>query len=582
MNSTEVVAAGNPLQEIIVTLQVQEGNKPGQPIGSYTVGRRMHHLVFLPSDAPVGKEVRVRLVDTGRKDVRGNALYRGVPVQIEYSNRWKDNGNGTGSKVTIAKNWLLQEWEEGECEKKELVANSPRPDRATKIVRHKVDFGTSLATATVLEETVVSTPLMDERVDNTQPGGFIWVEVGKREMVEKSDRFAVSRFADTRQFRLDLNIKLNWDGDWPFQLAAYFVRDGSEIWVAESTTWGKLPAWVQTQFQAEWPVCSCGRERVAMAQGHKVDDYPKCSKCRSEAHCDRCNKTGATEKLSFLSNRLVCQSCLPYEKAEQLINRQLTATHKAKVVADAEKLLLGQALAADLGLSVLKAGLGHVTVGWPRDNIVNRWSGYQWYYFTDQGVFGSKFSPATLQILRFIGQATGNGLVEMVAWLAGGQKVDPNWDFFTKTQVKGENGVALPQIEDVIQKFVAGSAVLADRLRGSEKSRLEMLDAVKSVESLRNDDFRSGSFREIQTLMEAEAQEYGQVTQKVAELKALKPPPPPPPPSPTSPKEGRKSRRRARDESADMEAWQRARSASGGTGPFTTSIGDLIGDIKLE
>ena len=566
----------NENKEIIVTLLVQEGNKPGQPIGSYTVGKRMHHLVFLPSNAPVGKEVRVRLVDTGRKDIRGNALYRGVPVQIEYSNRWKDNGDGTGSKVTIAKNWLLQEWEEGECEKKELVANSPRPDRATKIVRHKVDFGTSLATATVLEETVVSTPLMDERVGNTQPGGLIWVEIGKSEVVEKSDLFAIFRLCEVnsqlRHFRAGEPLRLVWGDDWSFQVGVLFTRVGSEAGANESFKWRELPAWVQAQFQADWPICSCGRERVVLAQGLKTDEYPKCSKCRSEAHCDRCNKAGSIERLSFLSGRLVCQSCLPYEKADQLISQQCTPAHKAKVIADAEKLLLGQAMPAELGFLVLKSGLGHVAEGWNKEQILNRWKGYQWYYLTDEGIYGSKFSPATLQIFRFISQATGNGLVEMVAWLAGGQKVDPSRDFFTKTQVKGENGVALPQIEDVIQKFVAGSAVLADRLRGSEKSRLEMLDAVKSVELLRGDDFRSGSFREIQTLMEAEAQEYDLVIQKVAELKALKPPPPPPPSY--TPRSER--RRRTRSDNTDWDA-VRQHSGDGGKAGFT--IGEMFPDL---
>ena len=445
MNSNENAAKETP-QEIIVTLEVQEGNKAGQPIGSYAIGRRSFSLVFLPSDAPVGKKVRVRLTPLGKNDTRGNPLYRGVPARVEYADRWKDNGDGTASCVTVSTDWLLREKEEGENKRKTLGKDSPRPDRAVKSTRHTIDFNISLAMATVLEEVVVSTPLMDERVDNTVPGGLLWVETGKSEEVEKSDIFAISKVVDAGRHRVSDDIlSFAWSNDWSFQVGIYFTKSGWETSVTESISWSRLPSWVQKSLQSNWPVCSCGRERVALAQLHKVDDYPKCAKCRSEAHCNRCNKAGTAEKLSFLSGRLVCQSCLPYERAEQLISQQCTGDHKAKVIADAEKLLLGQAMSAELGIMVLKSALGHVAEAWNKEQILARWNGYQWYYFTEEGIYGSKFSPATLQIFQFFGQATGNGLVEMVAWLAGGQKIGSSQDFFTKTQVKGE-AASLPQV----------------------------------------------------------------------------------------------------------------------------------------
>jgi len=572
MSSNETAAKETP-QEIIVTLEVQKGNKPNKPIGSYGVPgqRRDFSLVFLPSDAPVGKKVRVRLIPIGKNDTRGNPLYTGVPACVEYADRWKDNGDGTVSKVTFATNWLLQEWEEGEGERKTLGKDSPRPERATKSTRHTIDFNTSLAMATVLEETVVTTPLMSERVDNTVPGGLLWVETGKSEAIEKSDIFAVSRVATGSNWGREKVLLPVWEIGWLVEATVYFVKDGSETSVTESTSFGKLTAWVQAIHGMKLPLCSCKRERVATL-GHpfSVDDYPQCAKCRSEAHCDRCGKAGSTEKLSFLSGRLVCQSCLPYEKAEQLINQQLTDAHKAKVVAGAENLLLGQAMFAELGFLVLKSGLGHIAEGCGKEQILSRWNGYQWYYFTDEGIYGSKFSPATLQIFRFFGQATGNGLVEMMAWLSGGQKVDSDRDFFIKTQVKGEVA-SLPQVEEIVQKLVGGSNVLADWLRGSEQSRLEMLDAVKSVEPLRGDAFRADLFREIQNLMEGEAQEYSTVIQKVAELKALKPPPPPPTPPP--PPSRRERRRQSRSDSPDWVAVQNSAGKAG------FSIGEVFPDL---
>jgi len=555
----------------IVTLLVEEGNKgPGSPIATHCPSRRERYLVFMPSRAPVGQKVRVRLTEVGKTDTRGSKLYRGEAAPAVYEDRWKDNGDGTASRVTVSIDWLLHEKEEGECERKTLGKDSPRPDRAIRANRYTIDLSTSLAMATVLEETVVTTPLVSERVDNTVQGGLIWAETGKSEIVEKSDIFAVSRVCDTnRQLRLDQLVQVGWDAEWPMSLAIYFTKAGSETNVNESAKWSKLPAWVQTVVQACWPVCSCRRERVVLAQGHKTDEYPKCSKCRSEAHCDRCSKAGSTEKLSFLSGRLVCQSCLPYEKAEQHINQHCTQAHKAKVIADAEILLLGQVMPAELGFLVLKSGLGHVAEGWNKEQILSRWKGYQWYYLTDEGIYGSKFSPATLQIFQFVSQATGNGLVEMMAWLSGGQKVDLDRDFFIKTQVKGENAT-LPQVEDIVQKLVGGSNALGDRLRDSEKSRLEMLDAVKSIESLRGEGFRSSLFLEIQNLMEGDAQEYGSVIQKVAELKALTPPPPP---SPTR----SERRRRSRSNSAD---WNAVQQNSAGQGGFT--IGEMFPDIKVK
>src|SRR3989344_198600 len=114
----------------VVTLQVQEGNKPGQPIGSYSPSRRSFYLVFLPGNAPVGKEVKIRLVDTGKQDKRGSALFRGEPAPVEYTERWKDNGDRTATRDTISTDWLGVQAEEGEVETRKLETRE-YPDRAS-------------------------------------------------------------------------------------------------------------------------------------------------------------------------------------------------------------------------------------------------------------------------------------------------------------------------------------------------------------------------------------------------------------------------------------------------------------------
>jgi len=525
MNSNEIAAAEQkPPEEIIVTLLVQEGNKPGQPIGSYTAGRRSHHLVFLPGDAPVGQQVRVRLVDTGSKDRRENTLYRGVPANVEYTDRWKDNGDGTASRVTVAKNWLLQEWEEGECERKTLGKDSPRPDRTTRTPRRTVDLSTSLSMATVQEEIIATTPLMSEIVDNKVAGGLVWMETGKSEVMEISDLFAVSKISLKSAWGKEKIFQVVWGADWPIEVTVHFNNTATEVAHAEATSWGKLPLWVQRLHESEYPVCACGRERVAAKDcTFWVDEYPKCGQCRAEEHCHRCGKQA---QISFLSGRLICNDCIPYEKAEQLIASKITAQHRTKVIAEAQRLLAGQALPADSGFLVLKCGLDYVPEGWLKEKILGQYKGYTWYYFTDKGIFGSKFSPATLQVFRVFGEACGDGLVELVAWLTFGHKSDS--DFFTKTQVKGEKA-PLPDISDVVHDIAGGADLLSIRLRDSEQKRLEAVEAVKSLEELKGDEFRGNAIRLAEEALRAEAQDYAEVIRKVTEAKILLPPAPPMP-----------------------------------------------------
>jgi hypothetical protein len=72
--------------------------------------------------------------------------------------------------------------------------------------------------------------------------------------------------------------------------------------------------------------------------------------------------------------------------------------------------------------------------------------------------------------------ATGNPLVDMVSWFAEGVKpseYDARYDYYLRTQVRGETGVdpkvTETDLEKMVKKLEAGESVLADRLHGLEK-----------------------------------------------------------------------------------------------------------------
>jgi hypothetical protein len=58
-------------------------------------------------------------------------------------------------------------------------------------------------------------------------------------------------------------------------------------------------------------------------------------------------------------------------------------------------------------------------------------SGYSWYYFCGDRIFGSHFSPAALTALEILPQATEGGLMELVAWVTES-------GYYLATQERGE------------------------------------------------------------------------------------------------------------------------------------------------
>ena len=297
----------------------------------------------------------------------------------------------------------------------------------------------------------------------------------------------------------------------------HFQVEGGEKYLTQSLVWGGIPSWLQAELSARYPVCSCGRRRCDIQVS---DGYGKCELCRNEETCERCGKQA---KITVVGGKLVCENCQPYEEQEQLIASQLTMEYRQKIAEEAKRLLRGQPLDAETGFIVVKAGLGHISSDYARRRVFRRYEGYRWYYFTDEGVFGTKFEPAALKVLQYLPQATSNSLVELVAWVAGGPKPSGS-DFYLRTQVEGQE--VLPQLTEnllkqVVVKLEADQPVLADWLRWSEAERLAALEALAKAEAeLTGYEWGSKVYSllsEARQALQSEEQDYKLALEKIAE-----------------------------------------------------------------
>lgn len=452
-------------EERIETLVAEKGSKyeeDGQAIASTE-----RSIVFMPKGVEPDESYRVRLHEI-REDSRGRMMYRATPADIEYTERWKDNSDGTASNITIAISWTLEESEVGTVETKKLETREGTPHSRDD---RQVKWGKDFASSQVEVVKVNIIPLEAEQVSN---GKLVWSKTSEREEKEAPVFFPISKVeVNSGQWRRE-KLNVNYDNSSSIEGNIYFHSD-SDHWFSFSSTWGEMPEWWTKEQEARYPVCSCGRQR----RDTQVEDgYAKCELCRAEETCVRCGKQA---KVKNFSGRLVCDDCQHYEEQEQLIHQYLPQAYLTQITDEAKKLLTGQALEGELGLAVLKAGLGHISSESTRDRILQNWGGYRWYYFTntDDGVFGTKFEPAALQVLQFISQATGNSLVELVAWLVEGS------NFYIKQQVESDEGakpeLTEDQLGDIKAKLEAVKDLLADWLRGSETDRVAVIKGLQKI-----------------------------------------------------------------------------------------------------
>ncbi len=492
------------MSEIITTLEAHEGKNPGEAIASY--GRS---IVFLPKSVKPNTTVRVKLEEI-REDGRGRMMYRGVPASVEYTERWKNNEDGTLSRVKIATDWLLKE---SEVEVLETRPAGEREVQYTTRTDTRIVWGQDLVSSSV--EQVKVTVYHTQREQATYNGTLDWVKTSEREQKDAPVSVPVTKatvgYGDLSYHKLELAYQ---DG-WALSADAYYMGGSYETYTRENTTWAALPAWVQTQFQADYPVCACGRSRYDT----KVSDgYGKCELCRAEEVCVRCGKQ---TKVANLNGRLVCNDCKPYEEQEQLIAKCVTIEKREDLAKLAETLLTSEALPELAATVILGATLQHVEGDWNRKSWLEGWKGYAFYYFTDQGVYATKFSSAALSILKFLPYAVGNQLVELVAWLVGRTKVEEcerYGDFYHDTQVKGESR------RPSLTESALANLVVAVRLRGSEVDRQAVMAWLSSGDKPEGDYSSRQSPRletvreEVKKLMQTSEQDYALALAKIAEF----------------------------------------------------------------
>lgn len=467
-------------EKLIVSLEAREGKNPGEAVATYN--RRQ--IVFLPRGTTVGVNVRVVLEEiTTKKDSNGRTMYRGVPAPVEYVDRWKVNGDGTISKITVSRDWLGGEKEEGVIETRQPATRNGTPWTQTESV---VSWGDTLANCAVDLVDTTTTPLETEAVEK---GQLVWRKTSER--TEKMPRRGA--VTEVRTTYLDATT---WQPVYPpdWQISVSVRHDRGTV--STSVNWANAPKETRDEIENRYRVCACGRQRYDV---HNSDSYAKCENCREEEHCVRCGKQA---KVTVIDGRMICTNCKPYENQEEIVNRAVTLEMRQEVAQQAARLLAGNAVPREAGETIIRSTLSHVEPDWKRVDLLQRHAGYAWYYFCDDGVYGSKFPVAALQILRGLPQASGNGLVDLIFWLTRHQKqeeCDRFQDFFCESQA-GRFFMPSPSESDLQNLCVA------IRLRGSEAHRIEALRKYRElVERLGPD---AKQVREIAEILQDDEQDY--------------------------------------------------------------------------
>lgn len=489
------------MSELIETLETREGKNPGEAVASY--GKS---IVFLSSGPKPGQRVRVRLEEiTTKKDSRGRSMYRGLPALVEYIERWKDLGSGTIGRVTIAVDWLFNESEEGVRDERPTAMREISYDTRTE---RKVVWGQNLTDTHVAQ---VEVNIFRTQQEVVRDGSLNWEKVTEREERGNASRLDVTKIQSAYfgqlgpEFWETRKLEVSYQGNWTIFLDVYFGT-GSGDFVRERISWDDVPAWVQNQVLVPFPVCQCGRSRV---DNRNSDGYGKCELCRAEEICVRCGKQ---TKVVNLNGRLVCDACKSYEVQEQLVARCVPIEKRKDLAKLAEILLTAEALPEEAAMVILGATLGHVESDWSRKSWLEEWKGYAFYYFTDRGVFGTKFPAAALQVLQFLPYAVGNQLVELVAWLSGYLKVgdcERYGDFYTNTQVKGEDW------KPGLTESILSRLVLATRVRGSEADRVAVVDWIEAHRESRGYETVAKAVFEI---LQSEGQDYSMAMIRILEI----------------------------------------------------------------
>lgn len=416
---------------IVATLLAQKGNRfdeNGECIGSYN-----RCLVFMPRGCEPEKQYRINLQETGGKDRNGRPLYRGIPVPVEETARWIDNGNGTVSWFRVFTDWKLVE----SLRKVETRPKKRRDGESWNTETVLVDLGSSLATASVTVTTNTQTPEVEEVVDSSDPSRLSERQVAVRDCGTTTATFVVEKVwgecticAHWKDWHAN-RLQKAYEGLWAGVDVAFDGGKESSLGVVELST---LPLWVQESLAAPYPLCQCGRERVDTPADHTT-----CSICRKEER-----------QMEVLDEHLPLKKRQEFGKVATLCS----------AAADAS-----MAWEGETGEMLVIALSGQ---GYESDHF--GWKGYPWYYNTQEGIFASRFPPVAMMILSGFAGATGNGLITLASWLTSDHCANQcDNDFYARTQVHGEDVDAAPT------EWSLRNVCVAVKLRESEAERLAVI-----------------------------------------------------------------------------------------------------------
>lgn len=435
-------------EPLVATLEAREGNKfaeNGECIGTYN--RRC--IVFMPRDCEPSKTYRVELsplVDRDgneRKDRGGNVMYRSRPAKPEYFERWRDNGDGTASRVTFSKNWKLEEDEEGVSETRPLAARDGEPRQSTTT---EVVWGASLNDTVVRQSTTTTIPEIQEKILD---GKLVERETGTRDGGTTAvDHLVASIAPDAYQS--------GWTKSWwnhrlvlqqDEEAGVHLTLAYGDASYRHSSMWEDLPAWVQAHLMAPYPVCSCSSHRVDTPAGKSV-----CAQCTKEH--------GQLELI---------EQHLPPERRQEIARVAALCWQASES---------GQVFEGTSGWDLLQALMSED----PRAN--SDWQGYPWYYMTTEGFYASRFPPVAMMILSSFGSAQGQGLVRLAAWLPWEPSLHrceaiqgSTSDFYERTQVRGQSE------EPTLDYRRLTGACAAVRLCGTIAQRQAAVESVRAYKA---------------------------------------------------------------------------------------------------
>ncbi len=475
------------LREVLTAEAGQKWEERQEAIATYGRGS----IVFLPKGVQPGERVHVVLEEI-RPDSRGRMMYRGRPAPTETIERWEER-QGNLELVELNVDWKLKETP---VRTKERRAPAQREVPGSTAIKWQIVWGPSLADS-YLVRTVEK--IFVTEIEFVHEWKLSWKRQSERREADAGEMVLLKNVLSADPYWRPVGLPVIYPDATTVNLRVVFDDGEHETRMEQRETWGNIPQWFRDQLLVDYPTCSCNRSRVDLERPN--DGYKKCPICFSEEACNRCGKEPEDQPLALkrVNGRFVCPSCAQMAELEPLAERVATPGRREAVAEAAGKLLLANALPRGVGQIVLESGLSHVTEAYARSRILAVSARFAWHYFASDGtVWGSRFAPEALEVLRYFDRARGDGLIHLTNWFVS--------DVYERTQVRGET-VALDRYSLQQLEYAGGSAFeLAKQLRGSEVDRQAAVDGYSRLHARLGE--HASEVSSVRSILNGESQDY--------------------------------------------------------------------------